>query len=272
MKKTVLITGASSGIGKTTAIYFQQKGWNVAATMRNPDKEKELSQLQGIKIFMLDVTSTSSVQSAISEILKAFNSIDVIINNAGYATLGAFEAATEEQIKKQFDTNVFGVMNVTRAILPLFRDKKSGTIINITSMGGRLTFPLYSLYHSTKWAVEGYSESLQFELRQFNIKVKVVEPGVIKTDFYSRSEELLTKEGLRAYEAYQNCVLPNIRKAGDKAPGPEVIAATIYKAAVDDSYKFRYPAGGNGPALLFLRWLLPLSVFNHLVRKVAERN
>src|SRR5688500_5422521 len=125
MKKTVLITGASSGIGKTTAIYFQQKGWNVAATMRNPDKEKDLSKLHGIKIFMLDVTSTSSIQSAISEILKAFGNIDIVINNAGYATLGAFEAATEEQIKKQYDTNVFGVMNVTRAILPLFRDKKS---------------------------------------------------------------------------------------------------------------------------------------------------
>jgi NAD(P)-dependent dehydrogenase (short-subunit alcohol dehydrogenase family) len=271
MKKTVLITGTSSGIGKTTALYFQQKGWNVAATMRNPNQEKELNKLPGIKIVALDVTSTLSIQNAITEIIQAFGNIDVIVNNAGYATIGPFEAATEEQIKNQFDTNVFGVMNVTRAILPYFREKKAGTIINITSMGGRLTFPLYSLYHSTKWAIEGYAESLQFELRSFNIKVKLIEPGVIKTDFYSRSEEVLKKDGLTSYDNYLNCVLPNIRKASNKAPGPEIIAEAIYKAANDSSWRLRYPAGGNGPALLFFRWLLPLSAFNFLVRTMAEK-
>ena len=188
--KTVLITGSSSGIGRAIAHYFQSKGWQVAATMRKPENEQDLDKLENTKLYALNVCDKHSIQEAINSAIDDFGGIDVIVNNAGYGLVGPFEASTEEQIQRQFDTNVFGLMNVTRAIIPHFRECKSGTIINITSVGGRLSFPLYSLYNSTKWAVEGFSESLQYELRQFGIKVKLIEPGAIKTDFYDLSMEL----------------------------------------------------------------------------------
>ena len=272
MKKTVLITGTSSGIGKSTALYFASKGWNVAATMRTPEKEKELSKVDGIKLFKLDVTDPASIQSAIEESISVFGGIDVVVNNAGYGGVGVFEAASQEQIQRQFNTNVFGVMNVTRAILPYFRQKKSGTIINVTSVGGLITFPIYSVYHSTKWAVEGFAEALQYELRPFNIKIKNIEPGAIKTDFYDRSQDLFKKEGLTDYDSYANVAFENTQNAGVNAPGPEVVAKKIYKAALDRSFRLRYPAGPQAPALLFLRRLLPLSWFRGIVKLVVERS
>jgi len=271
MKKTVLITGTSSGIGRSTALYFASKGWNVAATMRTPEKEKELSKVDGIKLFKLDVTDPASIQSAIEESISVFGGIDVVVNNAGYGGVGVFEAASQEQIQRQFDTNVFGVMNVTRAILPYFRQKKSGTIINVTSVGGLITFPIYSVYHSTKWAVEGFAEALQYELRPFNIKIKNIEPGAIKTDFYDRSQDLFKKEGLTDYDNYAKVAFENTQNAGVNAPGPEVVAKKIYKAALDRSFRLRYPAGPQAPALLFLRRLLPLSWFRGIVKLVVER-
>lgn len=271
MKKTVLITGTSSGIGRSTALYFASKGWNVAATMRTPEKEKELSKVDGIKLFKLDVTDPASIQSAIEESISVFGGIDVVVNNAGYGGVGVFEAASQEQIQRQFDTNVFGVMNVTRAILPYFRQKKSGTIINVTSVGGLITFPIYSVYHSTKWAVEGFAEALQYELRPFNIKIKNIEPGAIKTDFYDRSQDLFKKEGLTDYDNYAKVAFENTQNAGVNAPGPEIVAKKIYNAAMDRSFRLRYPAGPQAPVLLFLRRLLPLSWFRGIVKLVVER-
>src|SRR5664279_825337 len=155
--KTVLITGSSSGIGKAAAIYFAKHGWNVAATMRNPSNDHELSKVENVRLYKLDVTDEPGIQSALAAVLKDFRQIDVIVNNAGYGTTGIFEKAGKEQIQKQFDTNLFGVMNVVRQILPYFRSRRAGTIINVSSMGGLMTFPLYSLYHGTKWALEGLS-------------------------------------------------------------------------------------------------------------------
>lgn len=133
-KQTILITGASSGIGKITAKYFAERGWNVAATMRTPEKETELKQVSGIKLYQLDVTDDESIGKAIGSAVKDFGKIDVLLNNAGYGAVGVFEKATREQIQKQFDTNMFGVMNVTRQILPYFREQKGGTIINVSSI------------------------------------------------------------------------------------------------------------------------------------------
>lgn len=269
--KTVLITGTSSGIGKATVKFFSEKGWNVAATMRTPSKETELNKLSNVKLYALDVTDDNSIQGAIDAAIKDFGGIDVIVNNAGYGAVGIFEKATKEQIQKQFDTNVFGVMNVTRQILPYFRKKQSGTIINVTSMGGRLTFPIYSVYHGTKWAVEGWAEALNFELRPFNIKVKNVEPGAIKTDFYERSMDLFKKDGLTDYDEYEQITYKNSQAAGETAPGPEVVAKTIFAAATDGSSKLRYPASAQSSALLFVRWLLPLNWFMGIVRMVVEK-
>ena len=175
--------------------------------------------------------------------------MDALVNNAGYGTFGPFEAATNEQIERQYATNVTGLMMVTREFLPHFREQKSGTIINISSVGGRATFPLYSLYHGTKWAVEGFSESLNFELAPFGIRVKLVEPGAISTDFATRSLDVLKKDGLDAYDAF----IKKFREAwsaGRNASSPEMVAQVIYQAATDGSDQLRYAAGEDAKMII----------------------
>ncbi len=271
MNKTILITGTSSGIGKAAVKTFSQNGWNVAATMRNPEKETEMTNWKGVKIYKLDVTNEESIQIAINNVIVDFGQIDVICNNAGYGAVGIFEKATDAQIRKQFDTNVFGCMNVIRAILPHFRRKKAGIIINITSMGGLITFPLYSLYHGTKWAMEGFSESLAFELRPLGITVKCIEPGAIKTDFYNRSQDLFKNNNITDYDNYEQITFKNTQDAEATAPGPDVVANTIYKAATDNSKKLRYPVGVQSATLLFLRRILPNSIYFAIVKSVVEK-
>ncbi len=266
MAKTVLITGASTGIGLATATLFHQQGWNVVATMRSLEKNSDLMALANTLCLSLDVTDPDSIAQAVTAALAKFSTIDVLVNNAGYALLGAFEACTPEQIERQFATNVFGLMAVTRSLLPQFRHQRSGTIINIASVGGKMAFPLYSLYHSTKWAVEGFSDSLRYELEPLNIRVKIIEPGPIKTDFYGRSPDLATRSDLTAYDAFVAKVLPKLKQAGDNGSPPEVTAAVIYRAATDASQRLRYPAGGNAGALLLLRKLLPDRIFSTIVR------
>lgn len=266
MPQTILITGSSSGIGKATAMHFAEQGWNVVATMRTPEKAGAWAQHKNITLLRLDVLDETSIQQAINDTLNKFGKLDAIVNNAGYGLVGPFEASTPEQIQRQFDTNVFGLMNVCRAVIPHFRERRDGTIINVASMGGRLTFPLYSLYHGTKWAVEGFSESLQFELLPFNVRVKIVEPGAIKTDFYDRSMDVMSKPGLTAYDAYVSKAMPNMNKFGETAPGPERVAQVIYQAATDGSGKLRYPV--NSALFLALRRLLPLPVFQGIIRRV----
>ncbi len=264
MNKVILITGASSGIGKETAKLFQTKNWKVAATMRVPEKATDLQRVADIECLRLDVTDVDSIKSAIHETLEKFGRIDAIVNNAGYGLVGAFEASTEEQIEKQFQTNVFGVMRVCREILPYFREQKRGIIINVASVGGRITFPLYSLYHATKWAVEGFSESLQYEVEQFGIRIKIIEPGPIKTDFYDRSMDLTRKEGLTAYDSFIEKAMPNMQKAGEDAPEGSIVAQTIYKAATDGTKIMRY--GVNTKGILTARKLLPDSLFFRIVK------
>ena len=270
MSKTVLITGASTGIGRATAQLFNQQGWNVVATMRSPEKSPELSDLPNVLCLTLDVTKADTIHAAIDRAISEFGAIDVVVNNAGYALVGAFEACEMADIRDQFETNVFGLMEVTRAILPHFRLRQQGVLVNVSSIGGRLTFPIYSPYHATKWAVDGFSESLQYELRQFNIKVKIIEPGAIKTDFYTRSITVAKKAGLTVYDDYIKRVLPKMDRAGADGSPPEVTAQAIYKAATDGSWKLRYPAGGNAGLLLGLRKLLPDALFISLIRRSVE--
>jgi short-subunit dehydrogenase len=168
-----------------------------------------------------------------------------------------------------FQTNVFGVMQVCREILPIFRKQKRGTIVNVASMGGRITFPLYSIYHATKWAVEGFSEALQYEVRDFNIKIKIIEPGPIKTDFYTRSMSHTKKDSLTAYDHFVARALPNLQKAGESAPDGRIVAETIYDAATDNSWKMRYPV--NSRAILAARRLLPDALFLPIVRRAVVK-
>lgn len=271
MPKTVFITGASSGIGRSTALYFQKQGWNVVATMRSPDQEisraNSLANLDRVVCLKLDVTNRPTITDAVAESIAKFGAIDVLVNNAGYSMLGAFETSTAEQIQRQFDTNVFGLMETTRAVLPHFRDRKQGVIVNVASIGGRVAFPLYSLYHATKWAVEGFSESLQHELLAFNIRVKIVEPGPIKTDFYERSADRTSNPDFPEYDEFSDRVLTKLNEVGTAGALPEVVAKTIYTASTDKSWKLRYPSDPLAKQLLFIRKLLPDFLFTKIVRR-----
>src|SRR5258706_5848272 len=267
MNKVVLITGASSGIGLHTAKLFQAKNWKVAATMRTPENAVELEKIVDIECLRLDVTDIESIKSVIAATLDKFGRIDAVVNNAGFAVVGPFEAATQEQIDRQMQTNVYGVMNVCREILPYFREQKRGIIVNVASMGGRITFPPYSIYHASKWALEGFSEALRYEGKDFGIKIKIIEPGPIKTDFYERSQSVTKKEGLTAYDNFVARALPNLQKAGETGPDGSVVAETIYTSVSDDSWKMRYPV--NSRLVLTARRLLPDSLFLPIIRKAV---
>jgi NAD(P)-dependent dehydrogenase (short-subunit alcohol dehydrogenase family) len=266
MRKTILITGASSGIGRACAIYFQQQGWQVAATMRQPEKETELTRLANVKLYQLDVQDTMSINTAIAQAIKDFGIINVVLNNAGYGARGAFEASTREQFVRQFDVNVFGIMSVTQALLPHFRENKTGIIINISSILGRTSFPFYSLYHASKWAVEGFTEGLRYELEGFGIRVKLVEPGATVTEFLGRSEDLLKKDNLKVYDAD----FAKLEKASEpflnKSSKPIDIAKVVYKAATDSSSRLRYLAGTDAKIFAFTRRLLGYRMHRYIIR------
>ncbi|MGG2994996.1 SDR family oxidoreductase [Paenibacillus macerans] len=250
---TILITGASSGLGKATAQYFAERGWNVAATMRSPEKETELINHNNVFVTRMDVQQPETIQRAVNEAIERFGQINVLMNNAGYGAVGVFEAATEQQIHNQFDVNVFGLMRVTQAVLPHFRAYRNGLIINISSQGGRITFPLTSLYHATKFAVEGFSESLSYELASQNIRVKLIEPGIVNTPWYS-SAVRLDHEALSDYNSFTDLFNKQFEKFVQNnahlQATPEMVAETIYKAATVESDQLRYPAGKDAEEIL----------------------
>lgn len=267
MKKTVLITGTSSGIGKATVYEFAKMGWNVIATQRNPEKENDFNNLHNVKMYALDVTDLESIKQTMAAAQKEFGNIDVVVNNAGYGVDGVFEEMSDDIIEKQFNTNVFGLMRVTREAIKLMRPKGGGTIIQISSMGGKITFPLYSIYHATKFAVEGFTESLHYELAQFNINMKLIEPGPIVTDFYGRSRQFIKPTNTNQYDGFIQKFNQAAEKVMKNAEGPDVVAQVIYKAATDNSAQIRYAVGKPGPMLLRLRKLLSDKLYFLLVRK-----
>jgi NAD(P)-dependent dehydrogenase (short-subunit alcohol dehydrogenase family) len=266
MKKTVLITGTSSGIGQAAVLEFAKQGWNVAATMRSPEKDTTFKGLANVKVYALDVTSPESIDKAMEAVVKDYGRLDVVVNNAGYGVDGAFEGFSDEVIEKQFDTNVFGLMRVTRAAIRIMREQGGGSIVQIASMGGRLAFPMFSIYHGTKWAVDGFTESLQYELAPFNIRVKIVEPGPIKTEFYGTSRHFVMPEHTRVYDAMSKSAEKVAADSTNKAAGPDKVAHTIIRAANSTSRRMRYAVGQPGPLLLWLRKRIPDTWFFRIVR------
>ena len=246
MAKTVLITGSSSGIGRETAKYFHEQGWNVVATMRTPDKETELNQLDNVLVTRLDVQDEASIETAIGEGIDRFGKIDVLLNNAGYGLGGPLEAMSMDQIRRQFDVNVFGLIATMKAALPHFRENRDGVIINVSSVGGRMSFPFFTLYHGTKFAVEGISEALSYELETIGVKMKIVEPGAIKTDFAGRSMELVNDDSIVEYQGLMQAFAAAME--GDlmaNASEPRLVAEVIFKAATDGTDQLRYLAGAD---------------------------
>ncbi|MCG8034416.1 MAG: SDR family oxidoreductase [Candidatus Thiodiazotropha endolucinida] len=261
MNKAILITGASSGIGKATAKYFQEKGWNVIATMRTPEKETELNRLDNVLVTRLDVTDSDSIKSAVTKGIERFGQIDVLLNNAGYGAYGPLEAFPMENIRRQFDTNVIGLLETTKAVLPYMRKQKSGTIVNVSSIGGKMTFPLGTLYHGTKFAVEGLSEALHFELEPLDIKVKIVEPGAIATDFGGRSFDFINDESLAEYQDTVNTLMSAFEATLSQASPASIVAEVIWNAVTDDTDTLRYTAGDDAKELMANREALDDETF-----------
>ena len=264
--KTVFITGCSTGIGKETAKLFQQNGWNVAATMRTPEKETELVLLKNVKCLPLDVTNRTSVDNAVNRAIKHFGAIDVLVNNAGIGTKGLFEAATLEDARRQFDVNVFGVMNVMWAVLPHFRKKNEGTIINISSQAGLMGVPLNSFYNSTKFALEGLSESLFYELSTVNVRIKLIELAAVNSNFLA-STKFFENFELKEYVTVNNTVIPKMKEYLSTGECPSVVAAEIFKAATDGKDKLRYLAGKEIQMSVQQKQILPFEIFSQAVKE-----
>ena len=266
MSRTIFITGASTGLGRATALLFASKGWSVIATMRSPQNETELTKVAGITVMALDVTNPTQIAETAARAL-ALGPVDVLFNNAGYGLAGAFEGATDAQLVNQLDTNLLGVMRVTQAFLPAMREAKQGTIVTTTSIGGLVTFPFNSVYHATKWGLEGWSESLAFELEPFGIRVKTVAPGGISTDFAGRSLVFTTHPAYmeaigKVMAAFQS---PQRRAGGSTA---EQIAEVVYEAATDQTDRVRFVAGEDAKTNYAQRLAIGVEAFRAGIRRM----
>jgi len=250
-QKTIFITGSSSGLGRATAKLFASRGWKVIASMRNPNNEKELGTIPGISLVSLDITDPREIDRVVQDVV-ASGGVDVVFNNAGYGLTGALEALTDEQILRVVETNMLGAIRTTKAFLPHFRNRRAGLFINTTSIGGLMAVPFNSLYHATKWALEGWSESMAFELNQFGIGIKTIEPGGMKTDFFTRSLEAARHP---EYDDLVDGVMSIIKDPERMATysTPEQIAEVVYEAATDGKDQLRYVAGADAKAMYEMR-------------------
>jgi short-subunit dehydrogenase len=256
-----LITGASSGIGRATAKALQSAGYRVFGTSRRAVSES----LDGVTMLTCDVTDDASVAKVVDEVLAKAGRIDLLVNNAGIGLLGGAEESSTEQAQTLFDVNVFGVLRMTRAVLPAMRRQRTGRIINLSSVLGLIPAPYSALYAATKHAIEGYSESLDHELRALGIRVVLVEPAYTRTSF----EENLVRPDrlLDVYNAARSGMNGVLRKAIETGDTPEVVAATILDAATAYSPKLRYTAGKMARQVSLLRRFVPASAFDKSLRK-----
>lgn len=246
MTGTVLITGCSTGFGAAIARLFQARGWNVVATMRTPDSGAALAALDNVLVTRLDVQDPASIEAAVAGAVARFGRIDVLVNNAGFGLFGIFEATPRAKILEQFEVNLFGLMEVTRAVLPHFRANRAGVVVNISSGAGVFTLPMISLYCASKFALEGFSESLSYELSGLGIAVKIVEPGgVTSTDFGRRSGEEAARSAVpldyEPFVAATGAVFAGLRAARANATAEEV-AEVVFTAATDRTDQLRYIA------------------------------
>jgi NAD(P)-dependent dehydrogenase (short-subunit alcohol dehydrogenase family) len=261
----IFITGSSSGLGLATAKRFAQEGWRVIATMRNPEKETELQKLPSVHTLRLDLTDPAEIQRTVDEAL-ALGEVDVVFNNAGYGLSSALEGLLDDQIMRMVYTNLVGPIRVTKAFLPHFRARQSGMFINTTSIGGLMTVPFNSMYHATKWGLEGWCESMAFELAQFGIVMKIIEPGGMKTDFFGRSLDVGHHP---AYDAMMSRVMNAIADPQQMAnfSTPEQIAAIVYGAATDGTSQLRYLAGADAEQTYQARQQLGAVAFNDMLKR-----
>ncbi|MFC4231674.1 oxidoreductase [Parasediminibacterium paludis] len=265
MQKVALVTGASSGIGKETAKLLVQAGYTVYGAARRVDKMQDLQAI-GVKLLAMDVTDDASVESGVAILLAAGNRIDLLVNNAGYGSFGALEDVPLSEARYQFEVNIFGLARLTQLLLPTMRAQRSGTIVNISSIGGKLGEPHGAWYHATKHAVEGLSDSLRMELKQFSINVVIIEPGAIITEWDGiTSEHLLKVSGNTAYGVLAKKHVAMFTKTYKFGSQPIVVAKTIVKAAMAKNPRTRYATGGGAKFILFFRYLLPDKWFDAIM-------
>ncbi|NJK71132.1 SDR family NAD(P)-dependent oxidoreductase [Candidatus Gracilibacteria bacterium] len=268
MSKVILITGASSGIGKVTASRLIDDGYVVYCGARRVEEMNDLKK-KGGKVVTLDVTDQKSIERVIAQINKENQKIDVLVNNAGFGLYGAVEDIDLNDARYQFEVNLFGVAALTKAVLPIMRKQRSGTIINISSMGGKMFTPLGAWYHSTKYAMEGWSDCLRLELKQFGINVVIVEPGIIKTAFGKvAGQPILDNSGKGPYKnmakAMANSVNKSYRSDG-KGSNPEEVYKTILKIIKSDRPRTRYVVGYLARPLILARKYLSDRMFDRIV-------
>ncbi len=270
-RPVAFITGCSTGIGFETALLLAREGYRVFATMRDLKKAnplKEAAKGLDLEILPLDVDKPASVKSAVTAAVKKAGRIDVLVNNAGWGAFGALEEFSDGEIRAQYETNLFGLVRVTRQVLPVMRGQKSGRILNIGSLAGRMTFAGIGLYCSSKYAVEALTESLRLELRPFNIKVAVIEPGTIRTPFKAnRRKARLFQEGRSAYQKTLERILYFGNHPSSSAPGPEKVAVAVLKALRARRMAVRYPVGRDAVWFPLLRWFMPDFLFDWVLER-----
>jgi NAD(P)-dependent dehydrogenase (short-subunit alcohol dehydrogenase family) len=270
--KAVLVTGCPTGIGRATAEHLAQRGWNVYASARHLDSIQPLAA-SGCKLLELDVCDEQSMRSAVQQVEQAEGAVGVLINNAGYSQSGAVEDVPMELVRRQFETNVFGLLRMCQLVLPAMRRQRFGRIVNVSSIGGRLAFPGGGIYHGTKHAVEGISDALRFEVRGFGVDVVVVEPGLIKTQFADTAVASIegAGDGEGAYAGFNAAVAKTTAEAydgpfGKLGGGPETVARKIEKAISAGRPKARYPVTASARLILAQRRLMTDRVWDSFLR------
>ena len=275
-EKVAVVTGSSSGIGFETSLLLSRNGIYTYATMRNLSKSKKLNDIVEkenlpLKVLQLDVTDDKSVKDSISQITDESSRIDVLVNNAGYDVMGAVEDISIDEFKSQFETNLFGVIRVTKEVLPIMRNQRAGNIINISSVGGRIGIPLNSAYISSKFALEGLSESMRYELEQFGIDVILIEPGVVKSNFFENADVVNNKTNntispysqltQKLYEGFE----PMLKSNSSSLPSD--VAKIIYQAIESNNREVRYLVGKDAVSIINARQKLSDKEFENWIKE-----
>lgn len=271
MKKVALVTGASSGIGEASVRRLLAEGFEVYAAARRVERMQSLATL-GAQVVSLDVCDDASIVSAVETILANSGRIDVLLNNAGYGSYGALEDVPMSEARRQVEVNLFGLARLIQLVTPTMRAQRSGIILNVSSIGGKIHEPFGAWYHATKFAVEGLSDCLRMELAPFNIHVVVIEPGGIKTEWGGIAEQsLLAASGDTAYAAEARSHAAMLSAAGKQSSDPMVIADVVIRAVRATRPKTRYVAGFGARPILFLRWLLGDRAFDGFMRLTEQQ-